>query len=132
MLHPSEIFSRLENIIPGCKTLSDLARQHQKELFLVGGALRDLLRGGALHDLDFACRQEDIGFWQEKLPEFFSGHFISMGTRAEQFQTLRLVGTGALTVDLAALEGNRLEKDLKRRDFTINAMAFGLHDRVFH
>ncbi len=132
MIPPAEIILHLENIIPGCETLSDLARRHGKELFLVGGALRDLLRGSPLHDLDFACRQEDLGFWQEKLPEFFSGRFISMGTRAQRFQTLRLVRTGALTVDLAVLEGNCLESDLRRRDFTVNAMAFGLHDRIFH
>jgi tRNA nucleotidyltransferase/poly(A) polymerase len=132
MIFPAEILLRLENIIPGCEKLSSLAQRHRKELFLGGGALRDLLRGSPLHDLDFACRQEELGFWREKLPDFFSGHFISMGARATQFQTSRLVGTGNLTVDLAALEGSRLESDLRRRDFTINAMAFGLHDQTFH
>jgi poly(A) polymerase len=35
-------------------------------------------------------------------------------------------------VDIAFLQGETIEEDLERRDFTINAMAFSLRDETFH
>jgi len=120
---------QLCKIFPAWEKLTKAAKKNAKPLYLVGGALRDLLRGETINDLDFACRAEDMTYWEESLLKVVNGRFITMG--AEKFLTRRLVGP-KLTIDLAALAGPDLDSDLKRRDFTINAMAWGLHEQIFH
>ncbi len=120
---------RLYKIFPAWEKLTASAQKDAKPLYLVGGALRNLLRGEAVSDLDFACRAEDMAYWEESLLKGTQGRFITMG--AEKFLTRRLVGQ-KMTIDLAALNGSGLISDLKRRDFTINAMAWGLHEQCFH
>lgn len=97
-------------------------------LFLVGGAVRDLLLGRAAPDLDFAT---------DAAPEAIRAAAARAGGEAihaanERFATvgLRLEGEeleittfrGAAGVDPLA----GLRADLARRDFTINAMALPL------
>ena len=121
----------LDRILPEWRELARQAQEQQRPLFLVGGALRDLCRGRSVSDLDFSCRDRDFEFWEQALTDIVGGHFVTLGTRAAEFRTRRLVGRG-LTIDLATLEGETLKDDLQRRDFTINAMALGLHDGIFH
>lgn len=125
----SDLNQQLEKIFPAWKELTAYAQSSNKPLYLVGGALRDLLQGEVITDLDFACRAEDMTYWEEHMLKEVQGRFITMG--AEKFLTRRLVGP-KLTLDLAALADSNLERDLQRRDFTINAMAWGLHEQVFH
>lgn len=122
---------QLEQRLPAWRKLTQLAATKETPLYLVGGALRDLLREKEISDVDLACRESDLDFWETNIPKLWGGHFITMGTKAGQFKTRRLVGQG-ITIDLAVLEGDDLENDLARRDFTINAMALGLHDDLFH
>ncbi len=126
-----EIFLRLGRLLPEYHELAGRAATEKIPLYLVGGALRDLCRGKTVSDLDFSCNEQDFGFWEKLFTETLGGHFVTLGTRAREFKTRRLVGR-KLTIDLAALEGAFLNDDLKRRDFTINAMALGLHDGIFH
>ena len=123
------LLQQLNVFFPAWQELSAAAEQNNKPIYLVGGALRDLLSGKEISDLDFACLEEDMAYWEETLLKTVNGRFITMG--AEKFLTRRLVGD-KITVDLAALSGPDLVSDLKRRDFTINAMAWGLHDQSFH
>jgi len=126
-----KLFQQLDRILPPWRELGRRAAEQQTALYLVGGALRDLCRGKRVSDLDFSCLAADFAFWEQAFTDVVGGHFVTLGTRAEEFQTRRLVGRD-LTIDLAVLEGEDLENDLRRRDFTINAMALGLHDGIFH
>ncbi|MEA3334162.1 MAG: HD domain-containing protein [Pseudomonadota bacterium] len=125
----SDLNQQLCYFFPAWEKLTTAARQDDKPLYLVGGALRDLLSGKEINDLDFTCPAEDMPHWEDILLKATTGHFITMG--AEKFLTRRLVGD-KITVDLAALNGPDLACDLQRRDFTINAMAWGLHEQSFH
>ncbi|RLB68560.1 MAG: hypothetical protein DRH03_09765 [Deltaproteobacteria bacterium] len=125
----SDLNEKIGKFFPAWEKLTATAQKDAKPLYLVGGALRDLFREAPVSDLDFACRVEDMAYWEESLLKETKGRFITMG--AEKFLTRRLVGS-RMTVDLAALAGPDLGCDLRRRDFTINAMAWGLHEQIFH
>ena len=103
-------------------------------VFLVGGAVRDLLRGAAAVDLDLAVEGDARSVGRELA--------VRLGATAaehERFGTAK-VRADALSFDLATtrrevyerpgalplVERAPLVEDLRRRDFTINAMAIGL------
>ena len=45
--------------------------------------------------------------------------------------TYRIIKEG-MSIDLTFLQGGTIEEDLRRRDFTVNAIAFSLRDESFH
>lgn len=119
--------------------LFDLFRRTGQELYLVGGAVRDHLRGTALEklpDLDFATSalpEESARILRGAgLPVFTVGsRFGTVGTilegegprREVQVTTYRgeVYVNGSRKPRVAF--GKDLETDLARRDFSINAMA---------
>lgn len=113
---------QLEEFLPCWTEISSQATRQKKAIFLVGGALRDLLLGRPLHELDFVCPRSEIDFWENFFTSRITGsRFISLGHREQQVR--RLVGAGP-NLDLAGMDGSDLKEDLRRRDFTINAMAW--------
>jgi tRNA nucleotidyltransferase (CCA-adding enzyme) len=102
--------------------------------YLVGGAVRDLLRGGHGVDLDLAL-EGDAAQGARVLSERLGG----TARDHERFGTATVQAEG-LSFDAAttrresyerpgalpAVEPAGLQEDLERRDFTINAMAIGL------
>ena len=102
--------------------------------YLVGGAVRDLLRGSEAVDLDVAV-EGDARSVARALAERLGGE-----TREHERFGTATVRALDLSVDLATtrretypepgvlpvVEEARLDEDLVRRDFTINAMALGL------
>ena len=102
--------------------------------YLVGGAIRDLLRGAGAVDLDLAI-DGDARAAAVELAERLDGRAVVH----ERFGTAS-VRAGAIAIDLAATRRERYERpgalpivepaplaeDLARRDFAINAMAAGL------
>ena len=88
---------------------------------LVGGAVRDaLLRRQADYlDLDFVVPHEAVKV-ARKLASHYKAGFVVLD---EARQIARVVFDSA-TVDIAQQEGETLETDLYRRDFTINAIAY--------
>jgi tRNA nucleotidyltransferase (CCA-adding enzyme) len=103
--------------------------------YLVGGAVRDLLRGAGAVDLDLAV-EGDARATARTLASRLSGD----AREHERFGTATVQAAGDLAFDLAAtrretyespgalpdVEPAPLADDLGRRDFTINAMAIGL------
>jgi tRNA nucleotidyltransferase (CCA-adding enzyme) len=116
----------LERVLPALAGLAPT--------FLVGGAVRDLLRGERAVDLDVAV-EGDAHAVARTLADRIGGTV----REHERFGTATVVGEG-LSVDLAATRSEiydapgelprvapaPLAEDLDRRDFTINAMAIGL------
>jgi len=110
--------------------------QAGKQLYLVGGSVRDLLLGRPRQDLDLAtdARPEEtkailrqlrpdalytVGEKFGTIGAVFNGHRVEITTfRSEQYTP----GSRKPEVDF----GTSLEGDLSRRDFTINAMARNL------
>ena len=94
--------------------------------YLVGGAVRDALlkRTGAYLDLDFVLPEKAVEIAQKIARQYHRGFVIL----DEQRQIARVVFPQG-TVDFALQEGDSLEKDLHRRDFTINAIAYNLHQQ---
>jgi tRNA nucleotidyltransferase (CCA-adding enzyme) len=95
---------------------------------LVGGAVRDALLGRRSEylDLDFVLPVDAVQT-ARKLANHYKAGFVVLD--AER-QIARVVFDRA-TVDLAQQEGNSLETDLSRRDFTVNAIAYNPHTAEF-
>lgn len=95
-------------------------------VYLVGGAVRDVLLGLPIHDLDFALAGDVLGL-ARRTANLLGGAYFPLD---EERQTGRVILTGAAgrrqVLDFAALRGPDLEADLRGRDFTINAMAVAL------
>ena len=103
---------------------------------LVGGGVRDLLLGRPVLDLDLVL-EGDAGVLARTLAQRCGGRAV----RHPAFGTAKWVTEDGLTVDLAGARTERyrapaalpevspapLGDDLTRRDFSINAMALGLH-----
>ncbi len=97
--------------------------------YLVGGSVRDLLLGGPLVDIDLATEGE---------PAELADH-LGEAPAETRFGTLT-VHRGGVRYDIARtrserytapgalpeVESDTIDADILRRDFTVNAMAFGL------
>ncbi len=94
------------------------------EACLVGGAVRDALLGrrGEYLDLDFVLPTDAVQTARQLAHQYNAGFVVLDPDR----QIARVVFEQA-TVDLAQQEGDSLETDLRRRDFTINAIAYNPH-----
>ncbi len=106
------------------------------EAYLVGGCVRDLLRGKAPKDWDVTTNAtpEDI---QRIFPDsFYENDFGTVGVKTEsddpreqviEVTPFRLESTysNARHPDAVAFSDN-LEEDLQRRDFTMNAIAYSV------
>jgi poly(A) polymerase len=115
---------------PILSELSRLAKERRIPLFLVGGYLRDLLFGTQGRDYDLAL-PKDASSSIKIIEEALGLHFFKVGKEEMNTITYRIINEG-LSVDIAFLQGETIEEDLNRRDFTINAMAFSLRDETFH
>lgn len=127
---------RLESIEAIVDRLADIFAKHGKQLFLVGGAVRDRLLGREGYDIDLAT---------DALPSEIKALSAlanpdSIYTVGEKFGTIGLVFDGRtaeittfrsekyepLSRKPAVTFGTSLQGDLSRRDFTINAIAYDL------
>jgi tRNA nucleotidyltransferase/poly(A) polymerase len=115
---------------PILSRLSRLAKEEKTPLFLVGGYLRNLLLGAERKDYDFALPKESSSSIK-RVEEALGLHFFKVGKEETNTITYRIIKEG-LSMDIAFLQGETIEEDLQRRDFTINAMAFSLRDETFH
>lgn len=98
------------------------------QAYLVGGAVRDALLGRRSEylDLDFVLPVDAIET-ARMLADYYKAGFVVLDAGR---QIARVVFPQA-TVDLAKQEGDSLETDLHRRDFTINAIAYNPRAREF-
>ncbi len=92
--------------------------------YLVGGAVRDLLLQRHPVDVDVAV-DGDAAAFAGTMADRLGARVIPLGKPGQV--TYRVTARGIL-IDITGLAGESLESDLKRRDFTVNAMAYDLHD----
>jgi tRNA nucleotidyltransferase (CCA-adding enzyme) len=93
------------------------------ETYLVGGVVRDVLlkRNREYLDLDFVVPDRTIAL-AKQIAKTYQAGFVVLDRDREIARVVFKQGT----VDIARREGNSLETDLGRRDFTINAIAYQL------
>lgn len=89
--------------------------------YIVGGFVRDILLGRETADIDIAVAGNalEIG---AKAAAFLGGCYVPLDV---ENRIARVVLDKNLEIDFSSFEGD-IEKDLGRRDFTINAMAVEL------
>ena len=114
-----------EDVLAICHRL----REKGKRGWIVGGCVRDLLRGGAAKDWDVctdARPEEVVSFFRKVIPTGIQHGTVTVVLRAVHYEVTTLRGEGAYS------DGRRPDKvefvdditaDLARRDFTFNAMA---------
>ncbi len=92
--------------------------------YMVGGAVRDAILGRTREylDLDFVLPSNAVKVARQIAKHYNAGFVLLDPER----QIARVVFPGA-TADFAQQEGDSLETDLHRRDFTVNAIAYNPH-----
>ena len=90
--------------------------------YLVGGAVRDLLMQRHPTDIDVAV-DGDAAIFAGAVAERARARVVQIGKPG---QVTHRVTSRGLMIDITSLDGNTLEDDLRRRDFTVNAMAYDL------
>jgi tRNA nucleotidyltransferase (CCA-adding enzyme) len=92
-----------------------------ENVYLVGGAVRDALlhRQKDYIDLDFVVGEKAIALAKAIASRHRAGFVVLDASR----EIARVVFERG-TLDFARMEGESLEIDLKRRDFTVNALAY--------
>ncbi|MEN3026197.1 MAG: CCA tRNA nucleotidyltransferase [Chlorobiota bacterium] len=126
---------RIELSEPLLEELGKLADQEGVGLFVVGGFVRDLFRGQARKDIDFTVIGDAIAFARR-----LARRFRSKAVVYERFHTAlvpigeyrcEFVGTRRESYEPNSrkpiVEEGTLWDDLRRRDFTINALAIALN-----
>lgn len=109
---------------PDLRVLTKIASGAGQDVWIVGGALRDLLLGRPAADVDVAV-SGDAGPLARALERLGFGRAVTLSTDAPR--VFRIAGRREL--DLVELEGGSITADLERRDFTVNAVAFDLSKR---
>ncbi len=88
------------------------------ELYLVGGYVRDILRGVCSTDRDYIV-SDDIKNFVNKIKETIKGSVIEF----KRGGTTRIALNDGVTFDFSRPMGT-LKEDLSKRDFTINSLAW--------
>ncbi len=91
-------------------------------VYLVGGALRDALLGRPFSDLDLAAERPLA--LARRLARAIGRKLVVLDENERVYRVI-LSGNGALKqIDVAGFKGATIIEDLKRRDFTVNALAW--------
>ncbi|MGO8795465.1 MAG: CCA tRNA nucleotidyltransferase [Candidatus Sulfotelmatobacter sp.] len=123
--------------LKGVNLVQDVARAAGLTLYLTGGAIRDIISGFTIRDLDFTIQGNPLKLQKEleKAGAKVAGH-------DDDVRTLFLVLPGNVRAEIGMAHTEQYEKvgkppvitpasiqeDLRRRDFTVNAMALSLNE----
>ncbi|MGA7662269.1 MAG: CCA tRNA nucleotidyltransferase [Candidatus Sulfotelmatobacter sp.] len=123
--------------LKGVNLVQDVARAAGITLYLTGGAIRDIISGFTIRDLDFTVQGNPL-----KLQKDFERAGAQIAGHEEDVRTLFLVLPGNVRAEVGMARSEHYEKvgkppvvapasiqeDLRRRDFTVNAMALSLNE----
>ncbi|MBI4698928.1 MAG: CBS domain-containing protein [Nitrospirae bacterium] len=121
------------------KLAGEVAKEMNYSAYLVGGSVRDIIRGEANLDIDIVIEGDGIAFAQAL------GKRLNAKVRVHQRFGTAVIVTGSLKFDVATarteyyespgalpkVEISSIKKDLYRRDFTINTLAIRLDPENF-
>ncbi len=121
----------------GVNLVQEIARAAEITLYLTGGAIRDIISGFTIRDLDFTVQGNPL-----KLQKEFERAGAQIAGRDEDTRALFLVLPGNVRAEISMARTETYEKvgkppviapasiqeDLRRRDFTVNAMALSLNE----
>jgi tRNA nucleotidyltransferase/poly(A) polymerase len=93
-----------------------------KDAYIVGGSIRDLVLGRTPIDYDIAVIGNPEKF-AKKIAVNKSDHIIKLGKKDQKI--IRVISNNKI-FDISSANGQTIEDDLLKRDFTINAMAYSL------
>ena len=116
------------------KKIGEIFRENGFSLYLVGGAVRDFLLKSKIHDLDFAtdAKTDDIKrMFRHTIDTGIKHGTVTILFRKKGYEvtTFRIDGKYNDNRHPESVEFvSSLEEDLKRRDFTINALAASVPD----
>ncbi len=98
-----------------------------RTVYLVGGAVRDILLNRPIHDLDFALEHDGIKT-ARLVANALDADFYPLDPERDTGRVLVPVeGAPPMILDFATFRGPDLEADLRGRDFTLNAIALDIH-----
>ena len=120
----------------GVTLVQDVARNAGMNVYLTGGAVRDIISGFPIRDLDFTVQGNPL-----RLQKEFERSGAVIGGADDDFKVLYLTLPGGVRAEISSSRTERYEKtgkppilapatiieDLRRRDFTVNAMALSLN-----
>ena len=99
----------------------------EQDVYLVGGAVRDMLLNRVSHDLDFALPSNGIST-ARTVANVLHADFMALDDERDTGRVIYTDSDGSRTFfDFAVYRGTNLKEDLRNRDFTINAIAFDIH-----
>lgn len=105
------------------QTVLNLAGRRGVQVWLVGGAVRDLLLDRPVHDWDFAVDGNSLAL-ARSVADTLGGAYYPLDAERGTGRVILTDPDGTrLVLDFAALRGPNLDADLSARDFTINALA---------
>ncbi|PYP92303.1 MAG: hypothetical protein DMG65_04280 [Candidatus Angelobacter sp. Gp1-AA117] len=116
--------------------VTEVARTHQMNVYLTGGAVRDIISGFTIRDLDFSVQGN-----APKLQKDFEKAGAAIESVDELTKTIMLLLPGNVRAEVTSTRSEAYEKpgkppqitpgtiydDMRRRDFTVNAMALSLN-----
>src|SRR6478672_7058152 len=120
----------------GVTLVQDIARAAGMNIYLTGGAVRDIISGFPIRDLDFSVQGNPL-----KLQKDLEKAGVRIAGIDDEFKTLYLGLPGNVRAEISMARIEHYEKagkppvvspatlieDLRRRDFTVNAMALSLN-----
>jgi tRNA nucleotidyltransferase (CCA-adding enzyme) len=123
--------------LKGVNLVQEVARAAGITLYLTGGAIRDIISGFTIRDLDFTVQGNPL-----KLQKDFERVGAQLAGHDDDVRTLFLVLPGNVRAEVGMARTETYEKvgkpptiapasiqeDLRRRDFTVNAMALSLNE----
>jgi poly(A) polymerase len=127
-------------IPPAAARLAERFAAAGHQLYLVGGPVRDALMGRPVNDLDFTTDATP-----EQVQQLLAGLASAVWTTGIEYGTIgaQIAGQPCEITTFRADRydrvsrnpvvafGTSIEDDLRRRDFSMNAMAVSVHDRSF-
>ncbi len=110
------------------KYLAKLLSLTPQPIYLVGGAIRDLLIGKQdLKDIDLLMPEGSEAV-ARTFADLIQGSFFFLDEDRKITRVMKYENDGSFQFDFTNFEGPDLQADLGRRDFTINAMALDLRE----